>query len=289
MSRLMIKANKSPLKDIVDITITSDFGYRDFTYTNPQGQRVRVRGNHGGIDLVPRAEIVPIAKGRVKAVRKTVKGYDQKLASGNYVLIEHVNGEETFYCHLDYGSININIGDIVDTNTIIGTTKIRTTGNSTGLHLHFEVRIKGVKVDPKPYLKGEKRIFDQLEVNSNEYIVKSGDTLSKIGIKLGIPWQKIYIDNKTLIDGENKRRKIHLNKKWIYPGQKLRLVTDSNLKVGDKVNFIGNWDIYISSTSNVTLSALFNGGIINRHIPGARNEYHLKGRGWVRKQDIKKI
>lgn len=40
------------------------------------------------------------------------------------------------YCHLLYGSINVNVGDKVTKDTIIG--KMGNTGNSTGTHLHLE-------------------------------------------------------------------------------------------------------------------------------------------------------
>ena len=55
---------------------------------------------------------------------------------GNYVQIEHPNGYHTVYAHLS--SISVSSGQQVSTGTVLG--KMGTTGRSTGIHLHFEVR-----------------------------------------------------------------------------------------------------------------------------------------------------
>ena len=73
-----------------------------------------------------------------------------------------------------------------------------TTGDSTGNHLHFGIKINGSWVDPVPYLKGEKT-FKNVTSNKttppsddNEvYTVKSGDTLSKIAAKYGTTYQSL--------------------------------------------------------------------------------------------------
>lgn len=55
------------------------------------------------------------------------------------------------------------------------------------------------------------------------YKVCSNDTLSKISNKFRLSLEKIYQLNKSLIDNENKRRNIPVNKMWIYPGQILKI------------------------------------------------------------------
>lgn len=67
---------------------------------------------------------------------------------GNFVVIDHNNGWVTLYEHLD--RIGVACGQSVTQGQQIGTAG--TTGNSTGAHLHFEVRIGGTPVNPLDYL-----------------------------------------------------------------------------------------------------------------------------------------
>jgi len=68
--------------------------------------------------------------------------------AGNLVRIDHGNGLETLYAHLD--SIDVANGARVSAGQRIGA--VGTTGNSTGPHLHFEVRLGGDAVNPMPFL-----------------------------------------------------------------------------------------------------------------------------------------
>jgi murein DD-endopeptidase MepM/ murein hydrolase activator NlpD len=74
--------------------------------------------------------------------RYTVYGY------GLAVLLSHANGTETLYAHLN--DIYVSRGQSVFQGQSIG--QMGSTGNSTGTHLHFEVRIGGVKQNPLNYL-----------------------------------------------------------------------------------------------------------------------------------------
>lgn len=67
---------------------------------------------------------------------------------GNRIEIEHSNGLKTIYGHLS--SINVSVGQQVTTGTVIGI--MGNTGNSTGVHLHFEVYKNGSRQDPMNYL-----------------------------------------------------------------------------------------------------------------------------------------
>ncbi len=69
---------------------------------------------------------------------------------GNYVLIDHGDGSSTLYAHLHYMSITVYSGESVSQGQIIG--KIGSSGNSTGPHLHFEVRYNGSTVEPLNYV-----------------------------------------------------------------------------------------------------------------------------------------
>jgi murein DD-endopeptidase MepM/ murein hydrolase activator NlpD len=63
---------------------------------------------------------------------------------GNLVVIEHDAGMTSWYAHLD--TIAVKAGQCVGSGAIIGT--VGSTGNSTGPHLHFELRLRGAAVDP---------------------------------------------------------------------------------------------------------------------------------------------
>jgi murein DD-endopeptidase MepM/ murein hydrolase activator NlpD len=66
---------------------------------------------------------------------------------GNIVIVDHGNGLATAYAH--QSAIYIGGGG-VSQGTVIGA--VGSTGNSTGPHLHFEVRVNGSPVDPMGYL-----------------------------------------------------------------------------------------------------------------------------------------
>ncbi len=69
---------------------------------------------------------------------------------GNLVQIQHADGVQTWYAHLS--AISTAVGTNVRPGQVIGA--VGSTGNSTGPHLHFEVRIDGAQVDPKAWLEG---------------------------------------------------------------------------------------------------------------------------------------
>ena len=69
---------------------------------------------------------------------------------GNLVVVNHGNGYETFYAHLN--GISVVPGQIVYQGNVIGSTG--NTGNSSGPHIHFEVRINGAQDNPCWYVGG---------------------------------------------------------------------------------------------------------------------------------------
>ena len=79
---------------------------------------------------------------------------------GEYIIISHGDGTLTLYAHMLSGSRKVNAGDRVSQGQVIGT--VGSTGNSTGNHLHFEVRVSSYNsslgtysykaVNPLPYL-----------------------------------------------------------------------------------------------------------------------------------------
>jgi murein DD-endopeptidase MepM/ murein hydrolase activator NlpD len=95
---------------------------------------------HQGIDLggTKNTSIFAAHDGKVIYVGKGFKGY------GKIVMIENPNGFASFYAHLN--SINTKEGKWVTAGEKIG--GMGRTGHATGVHLHFELRIGEIAVDP---------------------------------------------------------------------------------------------------------------------------------------------
>ena len=100
-------------------------------------------GAHTGLDIACSAgtAIKVVAKG-------TVVFAQNNGAYGNLVKVDHGNGVETWYAHCS--KIYAKVGDKVKSGDVIAA--VGTTGNSTGPHLHLEIRIKGVAINPQKYL-----------------------------------------------------------------------------------------------------------------------------------------
>lgn len=167
---------KCPFKGLSSSWISSDYGNRTFWNNITQKYDSNF---HSGIDMTSGSTIVATARGKVTASRNTIQGYTETYASGNYVTLYHGNGIYTTYCHMRYGSVKVNVGDIVEAGQELGTKG--TTGYSTGEHLHYGVKVNGNFVDPKPYLLGTKEIP---QYNQEVTPTPSGSTEYKVGDKV---------------------------------------------------------------------------------------------------------
>lgn len=117
-------------------TITSPFGWR----SNPLGGGPEF---HQGLDIAaPMGTAVTAAAAGTVIMAQWYGGY------GNYILIDHGGGYSTGYGHLS--AMYVSVGQSVARGQAIGA--VGSTGQSTGPHLHFEVRIAGKPVDPAPRL-----------------------------------------------------------------------------------------------------------------------------------------
>lgn len=120
-----------PVPDVV----TSPFGYR----VHPIYGDSRL---HAGIDYGSGLGISIKAAKAGKVISATVmSGY------GNVIVIDHGGGISTLYAHMN--SFSVGIGTVVTQGQVIG--YVGQSGNVTGPHLHFEVRVNGVPTDPNAY------------------------------------------------------------------------------------------------------------------------------------------
>ncbi len=122
---------------VKSVRVTSNFGMRKDPFT---GQPKR----HRGIDFAGKigTELMAVAPGRVVSAGERV-GY------GTTVEIDHGLGFTTLYGHLS--QITVSRGDWVRPGTVVGLGG--STGRSTGPHLHYEIRYKGVPFDPTKFVK----------------------------------------------------------------------------------------------------------------------------------------
>lgn len=116
--------------------ITSQYGYRIL---------FGVRDFHTGIDIgaVTGSNICAAESGTV-----ILAAYGWNGGYGNYMIVNHGNGVTTRYAHAS--ALYVSAGQTVTKGQVIGA--VGTTGNSTGPHLHFEVRINGAHQNPLNYL-----------------------------------------------------------------------------------------------------------------------------------------
>ncbi len=210
----------NPFKD-VKLEYPFKITFTDTTFASPIKRRKVVTSRYGwrwgkphrgiDIDLITGDKVMAMFDGKVRYV-KYVMGH------GQTVVIRHDNGLETIYSHLSKQLVKPN--QIVKKGEVIG--KGGRTGNTRGSHLHLTISYKGVFMNPEyffdfgeenkvrasefwvtrkwttPYLHSSRR-QSNIEVASTlaeakefekqqpkVYVVKSGDTLSKISHKYNI-------------------------------------------------------------------------------------------------------
>ena len=120
-------------------------GYRLSSSFGPRGGRL-----HKGIDLASslNTPILSTADGVVR-FSGTQSGY------GNVVIIDHGDGYETYYAHLNRRRVTV--GETIARGDRIG--DMGNTGRSTGVHLHYEIRKDGVAVNPMTYIKAGRNVY----------------------------------------------------------------------------------------------------------------------------------
>jgi len=141
-------------------TVSSAWGPRMRSRTvrmKTRKKRVRYRGSHKGVDLsAPKgADVFAALDGQVVAAGRH-RQY------GNFVVLDHGNGVVTLYAHHNRNFVKE--GEVVRRGQKIA--EVGRTGNATGPHLHFELRLEGLPQNPLPYLNdGEEPAADLVAQN----------------------------------------------------------------------------------------------------------------------------
>lgn len=116
----------------------------NFSFSSRFGVRSKIRSSaHTGLDIA-------ISKGTpiVAAAAGTVTFSGYKGSYGNMIVITHSDGIQTYYAHCD--KLYVSAGTYVSQGQTIAA--VGSTGNSTGPHLHLEVRVNGVAYNPQNYV-----------------------------------------------------------------------------------------------------------------------------------------
>lgn len=128
--------------------LTSSYGYRRDPFNGHAAF-------HAGLDFPGRygQPITAAADGKVSYV-------GQRQGYGNVVEVEHGNGIMTRYAHLS--GFAAQVGQSVARGDTIA--RMGSTGRSTGTHLHFEVRLNGQAVNPRPFLEARKDVLQVQQI-----------------------------------------------------------------------------------------------------------------------------
>lgn len=158
---------------LIDLAAQQGIAYSDEVYSNDPdaaiqwpfvvgvgmsyGYGMRDGRLHEGLDLVPGdgAPVQAIAGGTVRIATESGGNY------GVTVYIDHmIDGAliTSHYSHMQYGSLQVEAGQIVEVGDIIG--KVGNTGRSYGAHMHFELIVDGSTIDPLPWLNENAGRYD---------------------------------------------------------------------------------------------------------------------------------
>jgi hypothetical protein len=124
----------------------------------------RFLGSHKGVDLsAPQGSDIFAAMDGVVIASARHKQY------GNFVAVDHGNGVVTLYAHCSRNFVQE--GDVVRRGQKIA--EVGRTGNATGPHLHFELRLDGIPQNPLPKMNDTEEIPSELMAQNHEAVPPS--------------------------------------------------------------------------------------------------------------------
>lgn len=135
---------KMAIGEPLSLNVTSKFGLRTDPLTNEENS------THYGVDISGQDGVTPVIAVSNGVVVSSAEGDVGTCVNGdiecggrygNYIVIQHTDGNYTLYAHLATNSVIVKEGDSVKQGQLIG--YVGSTGKSTGGHLHFEVRVGG--------------------------------------------------------------------------------------------------------------------------------------------------
>ena len=140
-ARISTSNNVTGKKPVLGISLIQPISGK---ITSRYAERSSIRsGAHTGLDIA-----APYGTGIKAAASGTVIHSGYKGSLGKLIVIQHENGVQTYYGHCS--SLIAKVGQTVSQGQVIA--RVGSTGNSTGNHLHLEIRINGTPYNPQYYL-----------------------------------------------------------------------------------------------------------------------------------------
>jgi murein DD-endopeptidase MepM/ murein hydrolase activator NlpD len=136
-------ATTSFVKPVIGAVITQPFGCTSFAL-EPVDPDCPGGHFHSGIDLAAAAG-TPVHA----TLAGTAQVIDDTTGYGLHIIIDHADGLSSLYGHLE--SVCVTTGERVTAGQVIG--GVGATGDATGPHLHFEIRVNGTPEDPQQFLE----------------------------------------------------------------------------------------------------------------------------------------
>ena len=165
------------------IEITSPYNDNRGTYKHTAVDCISGVSNYN-VRAVARGKVI-VVENRMEDNKVVNNESPVELWAGNYVILEHGNGYISRYNHLEFNSIKINVGDIVEEGQDFA--REGKSGNADAIHLDFEIRCNFDFIDPTYYAIGQ--AF--LPAYKDDYEIKYAGHVQDIG------WTKWVSDGET--------------------------------------------------------------------------------------------